>query len=59
MSLLYISKEKWECDFCGEMEQIAYLDWEPGNIMVCQGCLQGFINEFNKECDGEEEEHTA
>lgn len=54
MSLLYISEDKIECDFCGELEQIACVDTEihePGNIMVCQGCLQGFINEFNKELD--------
>lgn len=48
VSLIYIDGDAQLCDACDEKRECAVINTLSKHVMIiCQGCLQEIINEFN------------
>lgn len=48
VSLIYIDGDAQLCDACDEVRECAVINTLNKHVMIiCQGCLQEIINEFN------------
>lgn len=48
---LFIDGDAKECDFCDKEKICAVIDWMGNAMVICQDCLQEFLNKFKDNSD--------